>query len=127
MNDDEIKVLTERLIPVPKNISFLDGQEYLIAGGCAVSLRTRLSNAPAERIVSLFNAYWQVKPEIRIEANCPGNKRASEAYAIKVAAKELAIAADDEAGFLNAMKTLRQLPRSPSNHATTRPDTMSPT
>ena len=109
MHVDEIKVLTERLIPVPRSISFLDGQEYLIAGGCAVNLPTRLSNAPVERIASLFKAYWQVKPEIHIEANRQGDKRAPEAYAIKVAAKELAIEADDEAGFLNAMKTLRQL------------------
>ena len=38
MNTDEIKILTERLIPVPKKIKFKDGSVYQLRKGCSVSL-----------------------------------------------------------------------------------------
>ena len=34
MNEREIKILTDRLIPVPRRIAFVDGDPWQIGNGC---------------------------------------------------------------------------------------------
>ena len=110
MNAEEVKILTGRLIPVPKKIKFKDGAVYPIRRRCAVTLNVPPSGDIDFRktAASLFRAYWQVTPSFTVKT-AAAVKLPAEGYRIKVSEKELAITAGDYAGLLNAMKTLRQL------------------
>ena len=107
MNADEIKILTERLIPVPKKIKFKDGREFQLRNRCSVVLYG--DAAVRKTAAALFKAYWQVVPAIAVKEISSAKKLPAEAYRIKVTDSELAITAADTAGLMNAMKTLRQL------------------
>ncbi len=107
MNADEIRILTDRLIPVPKKIKFKDGPVYQLRKGCSVVLC-----APAavrKTAAALFKSYWQTVPGITVKESSAARKLSSEAYRIKVTEAELEITAVSTAGLMNAMKTLRQL------------------
>ena len=49
MKSHEIKILTDRLIPVPKEIRFKDGGEYLIAGKCKVAIHAAETGGLSEK------------------------------------------------------------------------------
>ncbi|MBQ9337194.1 MAG: family 20 glycosylhydrolase [Lentisphaeria bacterium] len=110
MNDAEVKILTDRLIPVPKKIKFEDGAVYPICNRSHVTLTVPPSGDIdyLETAKSLFLAYWQVYPSFAVET-VAGTDLPDEGYRIEVSETELAITAGDYAGLLNAMKTLRQL------------------
>ena len=107
MNTDEIKILTERLIPVPKKIKFKDGSVYQLRNGCSVVLSGPA--ATRKTVVTLFKSYWQIVPGITVKESSVSGKLSSEAYRIKVTGTVLEITAASLAGLMNAMKTLRQL------------------
>lgn len=107
MDSHEIKILTERLIPVPQEISFRDGAEYLLQDGCRMILNLDGSARPVARAQQLAEDYWKIFPSITV---CAAEKKLGpEAYQLEITETELTITADDEAGMLNAFKTLRQL------------------
>ena len=107
MNAEETRILTDRLIPVPKKVKFKDGPVYQLRKGCSVVLC-----APAavrKTAAALFKSYWQIVPGITGKESAAAKKLSSEAYRIKVTGSELEITAATAAGLMNAMKTLRQL------------------
>ena len=107
MDSHEIKILTERLIPVPQEISFRDGAEYLLQDGCRMILNLDGTARPVARAQQLAEDYWKIFPSITV---CAAEKKLGpEAYQLEITETELTITADDEAGMLNAFKTLRQL------------------
>ena len=54
MDSHEIKILTDRLIPVPKEIKFRDGREYPIAGKCKVAIHAAETGGISEKAEKLF-------------------------------------------------------------------------
>lgn len=109
MNDNEIKILTKRLIPAPQRIKFIDGPEYKVSDGCAVTLNVAEIGELDAMATAWFQAYWQTAPEINVKAAPKARGLAPEAYAITVSETEVSITVNGGAGLLNAMKTLRQL------------------
>ena len=109
MNAAEIKILTDRLIPVPKKIKFIDGPEYQISSRCSVRLNVKDSAGVRKETAACFKTFWGVTPKIVLE-QCPAaGKMRVDAYKIEVSEKELSITANGLTGVRNALKTLRQL------------------
>ena len=109
MDSHEIKILTDRLIPVPKEIKFRDGREYPIAGKCKVAIHAAETGGISEKAEKLFKDYWNAEAEITLKQDASAKKLGTDAYKIKVAEKQLSITVKGMAGLLNAFKTLRQL------------------
>ena len=110
MTSDEIRIMTERLVPVPRRIDFREGPVYQLGNGCRVRLCVvSPSGNEVKAMAALFQSYWQVMPDVVLELWPDAAGIGSEAYEIKVSETELSITAGDYAGLLNAMKTLRQL------------------
>ena len=107
MNEREIKILTERLIPVPQNITFADGADYIINNGCPVTLKAMETDGITEKAAEIFKSYWNVVPAITLRNEAWDKDE--EAYTIDVTAHRMEICFAGLKGFLNAMKTLRQL------------------
>ena len=63
MDSHEIKILTDRLIPVPKEIKFRDGREYPIAGKCKVAIHAAETGGISEKAEKLFKDYWNAEAE----------------------------------------------------------------
>ena len=64
MEDRELKILADRLIPVPKEIHFQDGADYPIASQCKVSLVVSETAGIDDKVRELFRAFWGVQPQI---------------------------------------------------------------
>ena len=67
MDSHEIKILTDRLIPVPKEIKFRDGREYPIAGKCKVAIHAAETGGISEKAEKLFKDYWNAEAEITLK------------------------------------------------------------
>lgn len=110
MNNDQVRNLTESLIPQPEKIKFIPGPGYLLTDNCQVMLHTRAdSKNLCETAAELFSAYWNISPEIHISSGIEPAGSSCEAYDISISEQELSITFRSFSGFLNAMKTLRQL------------------
>ena len=59
MDANEIRILTERLIPRPRAIRFADGENYLVQDGCKVVLNLGNADGAAELAARLIRQYWQ--------------------------------------------------------------------
>lgn len=91
MDSHEIKILTDRLIPVPKEIKFRDGREYPIAGKCKVAIHAAETGGISEKAEKLFKDYWNAEAEITLKQDASAKKLGTDAYKIKVAEKQLSI------------------------------------
>ena len=107
MDEGERTILKSRLIPIPKEIQFQDGAEYLIQNGCPLRLMLARAEGCQEKAMTLFKAYWNVSPEISLEGL--DVQLAEEGYEVEVTERLLSIKALGLKGLFNAMKTLRQL------------------
>ena len=67
MDSHEIKILTDRLIPVPKEIKFRDGREYPIAGKCKVAIHAAETGGISEKAEKLLKKYKRKKAEELME------------------------------------------------------------
>lgn len=109
MDAREVKILTDRLIPVPKECRFRDGADYLLQDHCGISLQVADPAGVEEKAEALCRSYWNVRPAIAWKRNAAAGKWKNDAYRIRVSEKQLAITAGGLAGVMNAFKTLRQL------------------
>ena len=63
MNDREKKILTDRLIPVPRKIDFRDGELFLLTEKCPVRITCSSEQEKiGERVPELFRSFWGVTP-----------------------------------------------------------------
>ena len=83
MDSHEIKILTDRLIPVPKEIKFRDGREYPIAGKCKVAIHAAETGGISEKAEKLFKDYWNAEAEITLKQDASAKKLGTDAYKIK--------------------------------------------
>ena len=82
MNEREIKILTERLIPVPEKITFSDGDDYILKNGCQVRINAVQTVGIAEKAEALFKAYWNAMPVINlVQTEWNGH---AEGYSVEV-------------------------------------------
>ena len=129
MNDHEVKILTDRLIPVPKEIRFSDGEEFLLKDGAVFKVCVQDTWGVAEKITSWSKLFWNIRADIDLsEWVVPETKSACgdcktcgkcasalpginnlEAYTIRVTQEAVSISAFGLEGVMHAMKTLRQL------------------
>ena len=57
MNEREVKILTDRLIPVPEKIEFVDGDDYIIENKCRVAVKADDIAGTGEKVKKLFYSY----------------------------------------------------------------------
>jgi len=110
MNDREKKILTDRLIPVPRKIDFRDGELFLLTEKCPVRITSASEQEKiGEKVPELFRSFWGVTPELRVVRESVPAQEFPGSYAVKIRSDLLEIRAEAFSGVLNAMKTLRQL------------------
>ena len=110
MNEREKKILTDRLIPVPRKIDFRDGEPFPLTEKCPVRIAVSSGQEKiGEKVPELFRSFWGVTPELRLAQESVPAQAFPGSYAVKIRSDLLEIEAEAFDGVLNAMKTLRQL------------------
>ena len=109
MNEREIKILTDRLIPVPQQLEFKDGAEYLLKDNCRVSVTICDFSDVETTVKEWFKLFWGVTPDLSVKGRLLQKNDALESYTLEVAEDEIRIDATGRTGVMNALKTLRQL------------------
>ena len=109
MDANEIRILTDRLIPRPRAIRFGDGENYLVQDGCKVVLNLGNADGASELAARLIRRYWQCEAKITVNADAEAGKLEDEAYRVSVTPEALTVTAAGAAGVHHAFKTLRQL------------------
>ncbi len=109
MDDREERCLLDRLIPVPKEIKFKNGKEYLVRDCCKVVVNACETEELAAKTEELFGQYWKAVPSVSLKTDRKMSKSAADAYKMRIGEKELVISVKGMTGLLNAFKTLRQL------------------
>jgi hypothetical protein len=110
MGKDEAQIIKSRMIPYPKQVAITDGPVVTINKGLAVTVTVTNRNGCLEkRVAKLFKSYFGCSPALTFKADA-SLAIPKDGYRFKAdAASGLAVAASDEDGLLNALKTLRQL------------------
>ena len=109
MNESEVNILKSKLIPIPQEVEFRDGAEYLLQDGCKVHLIVAAPDGVAEKVISIFKSYWKVEISIKLDESDVPAQMKDDAYQLAVTDDLLAIKAKGLPGVMNACKTLRQL------------------
>ncbi|OQA84595.1 MAG: Glycosyl hydrolase family 20, catalytic domain [Lentisphaerae bacterium ADurb.Bin242] len=109
MDSREEHYLLDRLIPVPKEIKFKDGKEYLVRDRCKVVVNASETEGIAAKTEALFRNYWKVSPSVSVKADRKQARNPADAYAVRIEEKQLVISVKGMTGLMNALKTLRQL------------------
>ncbi len=109
MDSHEEKILLDRLIPIPKEIKFKDGTEYLIQDKCRITVSVAEPDGVLEKVEQLFKNYWKTEAKITLKQDAASKKIRTDGYQIKVTEKQLTVSAKDISGIRNAFRTLRQL------------------
>ena len=110
LGKDEAQIVKSRLIPYPKQVELADGPVVKIDKALAVTVTlTNSVRGLEKRTAGLFKGYWGASPKLAFKTDA-ALALPKDAYRFKVAAATgLEIAATDEGGLLNALKTLRQV------------------
>ena len=109
MEEHEIKILAERLIPPPKSVRFDDGAEFRLADGCRFVLRVAERDGVREKAERLCRKYWGVDAAVTVETAEDQMARQIDAYSVAVDAEKAVVTARGKTGVHNAFRTLRQL------------------
>jgi hypothetical protein len=107
---DEAQIVTSRLIPYPKQVALTDGPVVKIDKALTVTITlTNDVRGLDKRVAGLFKSGFGASPKLLFRADASVSIP-KDGYRFKVsAAAGLEIAAADEGGLLNALKTLRQV------------------
>jgi len=110
MGRDEAQVIKSRMIPYPKHVALTDGPVVRIDQQLAVEVTlARKADGVERRVAKLFKDYFGVSPALCFNVDA-SLALAKDGYRFQSASDSgLKIAAADEGGLLNALKTLRQL------------------
>lgn len=122
MDEREKIIILKNLIPVPQEVVFDDGEDYILEENSPVLLqfcgkKSEIKEAE-EMLFNAFAAYWKRTPALE----CKITKKSfssPEGYEIKIEKDLLSIAVSSAAGLQNALKTLRQLAEPVRNKART--------
>lgn len=109
MNEREIKILTDRLIPVPQELDFRDGNDYILKDGCQLRITAADTSGIEEKALAWFKLFWGVTPAVELVPRSMKEKEGLEAYSIEVTEEKITIDCSCLTGAMNAFKTLRQL------------------
>lgn len=109
MNEREIKILTDRLIPVPQELEFKEGNEYILKNNCRVTVTICDYSDVEKTVTEWFKLFWGITPDLTVKGRLLAKSDALESYTIDVSEEELCIDASGLTGVMNALKTLRQL------------------
>ena len=110
MNKDEAQIIKSRLIPYPQKVAITDGPVVRIDRQLAVTVTlTNRNDRLEKRVAKLFQSDFGVSP--RLAFTCDASlSLPRDGYRFACASdRGLALAAGDEGGLLNALKTLRQV------------------
>ena len=109
MNEREVKILTDRLIPVPQQLEFKDGAEYILKEKCRVTVTVCDYSGVEKTVKELFKLFWGITPDLSVKGRLLKKSDALESYTLEVSEDEILIDASSNTGVMNALKTLRQL------------------
>ena len=109
MDSREIKILSSRLVPAPRECTFKDGPEYLLQNQCKITVNVADLTDIEEKVYALCKQYWNIQPALTLKKNASAAKFKPDAYQIKITEKQLTVTAEALTGVMNAFKTLRQL------------------
>jgi len=110
MAKDEAQIIRSRMIPCPERVVLTDGPVVKIDASLPVTITLTNRNGRLEgRAAKLFASYFGASPRLTFKVDA-ALAIPKDGYRFKAdAAGGLAIAAAEEGGVLNALKTLRQL------------------
>ena len=110
LGKDEAQIVKSRLIPYPKQVELADGPVVKIDKALTVTITlTNGVRGLDKRTAGLFKGYWGAAPKVTFKTDA-SLVIPKDGYRFKAAAATgLEIAASDESGLLNALKTLRQV------------------
>ena len=109
MNEREIKILTDRLIPVPQELEFKEGNEYLLKDNCRVTVTICDYDNVEKTVLEWFKLFWGITPDLSVKGRLLKKDDALESYTLEVDENQILIDASGATGVMNALKTLRQL------------------
>ena len=109
MDSREVNILTDRMIPVPRECRFSDGKEYLLEDKCPITLQVEETDQVPETAETLCRAFWNIRPALTVKQISASGMEKKDAYRIRISARKFEIAAKGIAGIRNAFLTLRQL------------------
>ncbi len=109
MNEHEVKILTDRLIPVPQELKFNDGNEFLLNEGCTVQIFVEDTAGVEQKTLESFRLFWGIVPALAVAADAAAGEHGAEGYEIGISEKEITVKAAGMTGVMHALKTLRQL------------------
>ena len=67
MDEREVKILTDRLIPVPRELEFRDGNEFVLKENCQVCVTIVDDFGVKEKCLEWFKLFWGVTPEVSVK------------------------------------------------------------
>ena len=105
----EEALYTSRLIPVPRQIDFADGEDFELKNGCPISLALFESEEVLAKAERFARRYWDIAPKFTVTKDPAAEKLGPEAYEISITKERVSITSRGMNGFMNAFKTLRQL------------------
>lgn len=105
----EAQIILERLVPQPKRVALTDGPAVRIDGRLAVAVTLKQPAAAVEKkLARQFKEAFGATPVLTFAAD-PALAIPKDGYRVQAdAAGGLRLAASDEGGLLNALRTLRQ-------------------
>ncbi len=95
-----------RLVPLPQEIQFCEGDDYVLCNQCKVVIDTADNSLDVKKF---FRDFWDVTPAVEKTATSAVEAMGAEEYAIRIDAATLTISAKTAAGLRFALMTLRQL------------------
>ena len=109
MEEREIKILIDRLIPVPREIEWRDEPEYILQDGSSFEVSVADTYGVEEKVLAWSKLFWNITPAVTVKESCAAGKIHPDGYELDITSSKVKITALGVNGVMNAMKTLRQL------------------
>ena len=110
MEKGEAQIIQSRMIPYPKQVTITDGSVVKIDKALSVTVTlTNTVRGLDRRVARLFKSSFGVSPKLVFKTDAALAITRDGYCFVTSATSGLEIAASDEGGLLNALKTLRQL------------------
>lgn len=91
MDSREERYLLDRLIPVPKEVKFNDGKEFLVRNRCQVVVNAAETEGIVAKTEALFKQYWKVCPAVSVKADRKLAKCPEDGYTVRIGEKQLVV------------------------------------
>ncbi len=103
------RIVSERLCPQPKSVSFFKG-DYFLRDDSTISISTALPLCDSvDRLKDVAKLYWGFVPKFKCSSNAKLENFKDEEYAINIGKNGISVAGKNLSSLLQAFKTMRQM------------------